>query len=246
MHYYSINSTVYFIESVESKTKAPVSNFSFITKSKGIQKGEKDDQSSSDKDSSVIDLFDTLNEVDSSTGDNQLSLSYSDQLAEILPGIIPLDQGLLPCNSGEGIDSDSSEDLPEYNIDNNVKDVERTGAHDENVDPIKFTLDFPEHTDSCSEMDEKVDPVGLTSDFPENTDSSSEMDEKVDPVKLTSDFSEDMDNSGEVDNTEVLDKDECDIGVKDSDMVKYNLDLDPEESLTLFHSQHTFKLTKLR
>ena len=51
-----------------------------------------------------------------------------------------------------------------------------------------------------------------------------------------------MDNSDEVDNTEVLDKGKCDLGVKDSNIVKYNLDLGPEESLTLFHSQHTFKL----
>ena len=187
MHYYSINNTVYFIESVESKTKAHVSNFSFITKSKGLHKGEKDDQSSSDNDSSVIDLFDTLNEVEWETT-NYLCLIQTSWQKYCKPGIAPLYQGLLPCNSGEGIDSDSSEDLPDYNIDNNVKDVERTDAHDENVDPIKFTLDFPEDTDSCSEMDEKVDPVRLTSDFPEDAGSSSEMDEKVDPVKLTSDF----------------------------------------------------------
>lgn len=185
-----------------------------------------------------------MNEVNSSAGENQLSLSYSDQLAEILPGLTPLDQGLLPGNSGRGIDSDSSDDLPEYKIDSDVTDVRSTDVDD--IDVVKSEL--PNDTDSSEELDKNVDPVKLELDFPGDTDSSSDVDENIDIVKI-SDPPEDTNSGDELHDTDVLDSDEGELDVKGqniADIVKYNLHLDPEESLALFYSQHSFKLNKLR
>ncbi|CAB4015105.1 Hypothetical predicted protein [Paramuricea clavata] len=192
-------------ESVDNKTAAHGSSFSFITDTKLNQEKQTDEMAeiSTNNGASVIDLFDTLDEGDSSNGDGQLSLSYSDQLAEILPSTIPVDDTLLPGISGEDIDSSSEDDIPEYEISNYITNTASTFVQDEKITCANKALEQP------------GDSFGVP-------DGTNELDLSRDhPKYITKSATDEAD-------------------------MKYILELDPEENLTLFYSQHSFKLTKLR
>jgi hypothetical protein len=194
-----------FAESVDNKTAAHGSSFSFITDTKLNQEKQTDEMAeiSTNNTATVIDLFDTLDEGDCSTGDDQLSLSYSDQLAEILPSTTPLDDTLLPGISGRDSDSSSEDDIPEYEISNYITDTASAFVQDEKIICVNKTLEQP--SDSFGAPD-GTNALDLSRDHPKDTSKSA--------------------------------TDEADM--------KYILELDPEENLTLFYSQHSFKLTKLR
>jgi hypothetical protein len=194
-----------FAESVDNKTAAHGSSFSFITDTKLNQEKQTDEMAeiSTNNTATVIDLFDTLDEGDCSTGDDQLSLSYSDQLAEILPSTTPLDDTLLPGISGRDSDSSSEDDIPECEISNYITDTASAFVQDEKIICVNKTLEQP--SDSFGAPD-GTNALDLSRDHPKDTSKSA--------------------------------TDEADM--------KYILELDPEENLTLFYSQHSFKLTKLR
>ena len=141
-----------------------------------------------------------MGEDKSSTSDDQLSVSYSEQLAEILPSTAPLDKTLLPEISEE--DSSSGEDMPQYEISNDISDtVNRFWK----VEEITHEALEQAKDKFCMPGDSNIPDMNI----------------------------EDPKNSMENDYVDVAD-------------MKYILELDPEENLVLFYSQHSFKLTKLR
>ena len=140
-----------------------------------------------------------MGEDKSSPSDDQLSLSYSEQLAEILPSTVPVDDTLLPEISEH---SSSEEDMPQYEISNDISDSANSFLQDEDI--THEALEQPK--DKCFIPDDTNVP---------NTN--------IEHLK----------NSTESDYIDVAD-------------MKYILELNPEENLALFYSQHSFKLTKLR
>ena len=140
----------------------------------------------------MLDLFDTLDE---STSNEQLSLSYSDQLAEILPGTTPLQDTSLGEISDEDLEHGS---IP--------------------------TLELCEG-DSVEETDGGILQAECHTVLADDPDSALDIDEPN-----TSDESR-KDSA----------QDEMDVA-----NTKYSLQLDPEENLNLFYSQHSFKCTQLR
>jgi hypothetical protein len=185
-----------FPESADNQSGETISHgssFGFITNTKAQQEKQTDEMLPGNS-SVVINLFDKLGEGE--TSDDQLSLSYSEQLAEILPSVLPLNDTLLPTNSEEGCPSE--DDTAKYEISNDIDD-------DDNDE--EATCGAPDN--SCSTADNTGDVAEL--------------------------------NTEHLKNTTCTRSDYMDV----ADMT-YVLELDPEENIALFHSQHSFKLTKLR
>lgn len=184
-----------------------------IGEEKNMDGNSRNEKTSSEKTASVLELFDTLDGGGSDNTDEQLSLSYSDQLAEILPSSTPLDDALLTDIPGGSGENSSNEDAPEYEINNAMTESGCTVLQDENVDLNKVASKLPESNNIGSDDNDKGESSGDRLEGPESNEDR--LEETASTVYNATDS-------------------------------KYSLQLDPEEGLTLFYSQYSFKLGKLR
>lgn len=160
-----------------------------------------------------LDLFETLDGDDSIPADDDKLLSYSDQLAEILPMSTPVDDTFLSM-SGSFATTESND--VEDTLEDDCKDVYK---------------DFSSE-DAEEEEEETIIICDLIGD--------SNNDSKVE------DNSKDEGDSKNYSKDEVETMEDTDTYVKDSEVAKYNLVLEPEDKLSLFNTQYAFELTKLR
>ena len=114
-----------------------------VTSNPGLTESDDSTASCSNEKKSILDLFQSIDESEIVTEDSDNVLSYSDQLAEILPTLSSQHRVIadLPCEQQQTEDNEPSDQIDSNKLDN-VTDASKS-------EEINVTLDISETTDKC-------------------------------------------------------------------------------------------------